>query len=246
MERAVGIVVVSGTGTEIGKTVVTAAVAAAATAAGRSVAVLKPAQTGIGPDERGDADEVVRLSGAAASAELGRFPEPLAPGTAARRAGLAPVGPGEVAEAARKLAAEHDLVLVEGAGGLLVRFDGEGGTLADAAALLGAPVLVVAPAGLGTLNSASLTAEALRARGIEQLGVVVGSWPAAPDLAARCNLADLPEAAGAPLLGAVPEGSGTLSPAEFRAAAGGWLAPALGGTWDAEAFTEAHAEPYGG
>ncbi|MFF7850487.1 dethiobiotin synthase [Streptomyces sp. NPDC007910] len=241
-----GIVVVSGTGTEIGKTVVTAAVAAVATAAGRSVAVLKPAQTGVGPDERGDADEVVRLSGAAASAELGRFPEPLAPGTAARRAGLAPVGPGEVAEAARKLAAGHDLVLVEGAGGLLVRFDEEGGTLADAAALLGAPVLVVAPAGLGTLNSTALTAEALRARGIAQLGVVIGSWPAAPDLAARCNLADLPEAAGAPLLGAVPEGSGTLPPAEFRTAAGGWLAPSLGGTWDAESFARTHAEPYGG
>ncbi|MER7951789.1 dethiobiotin synthase [Streptomyces sp. NPDC096079] len=237
------IIVISGTGTEIGKTVVTSAVAAVATAAGRSVAVLKPAQTGVGPDERGDADEVVRLSGAAASAELGRFPEPLAPGTAARRAGLAPVGPREVAEAARKLAAEHDLVLVEGAGGLLVRFDEEGGTLADAAALLGAPVLVVVPAGLGTLNSTTLTAEALRARGIEQLGVVVGSWPDAPDLADRCNLADLPEAAGAPLLGAVPEGSGALSPGEFRAAAGGWLAPALGGAWDADAFAAAQAAP---
>ncbi|MFF0474645.1 dethiobiotin synthase [Streptomyces sp. NPDC004284] len=237
------VIVVTGTGTEIGKTIVTAAVAAVATTAGRSVAVLKPAQTGVGPDDQGDADEVVRLSGAAASAELGRFPEPLAPGTAARRAGLVPVGPGEVAEAARKLAEQHDLVLVEGAGGLLVRFDEEGGTLADAAALLGAPVLVVAPAGLGTLNSTALTAEALRARGIEQLGVVVGSWPDAPDLAARCNLADLPEAAGAPLLGAVPEGSGALDPAAFRAAAGGWLAPELGGTWDAGAFAEAQAAP---
>ncbi|MGW4748047.1 dethiobiotin synthase [Streptomyces sp. NPDC004290] len=237
------VIVVSGTGTEIGKTVVTAAVAAVATAAGKSVAVLKPAQTGVGPEERGDADEVVRLSGAAASAELGRFPEPLAPGTAARRAGLAPVGPREVAEAARKLAEGHDLVLVEGAGGLLVRFDEEGGTLADAAALLGAPVLVVAPAGLGTLNGVSLTAEALRARGIAQLGVVVGSWPDAPDLAARCNLGDLPEAADAPLLGAVPQGSGALDPAGFRAAAGGWLAPALGGTWDGAAFAQAQAAP---
>ncbi|MFE3071497.1 dethiobiotin synthase [Streptomyces sp. NPDC059247] len=236
-----GIVVVSGTGTEIGKTVVTAAVAAVAVAAGRSVAVLKPAQTGLGPDERGDADEAVRLSGAAVSVELGRFPEPLAPGTAARRAGLAPVGPGEVAAAARKLAAEHDLVLVEGAGGLLVRFDEEGGTLADVAALLGAPVLVVAPAGLGTLNSTALTAEALAARGIERSGVVIGSWPSAPDLAARCNLADLPEAAGAPLLGAVPEGSGALDPVEFRAAAADWLAPALGGTWDAAETTERFA-----
>ncbi|MFB7939457.1 dethiobiotin synthase [Streptomyces sp. NPDC056049] len=230
------IVVVSGTGTEIGKTVVTAAVAAAAVAAGRSVAVLKPAQTGLTPEERGDADEVVRLSGAKASAELARYPEPLAPATAARRAGMAAVGPSQVAEAARALAEEHDLVLVEGAGGLLVRFDEDGGTLADAARLLGAPVLVVAPAGLGTLNSTALTAEALRARGIEQLGVVVGSWPAAPDLAALCNLADLPESAGAPLLGAVPEGSGALDPAAFRAAAGGWLAPALGGTWDAAVF----------
>ncbi|MEV6200888.1 dethiobiotin synthase [Streptomyces sp. NPDC051771] len=230
------IVVVSGTGTEIGKTVVTAAVAAAAVAAGRSVAVLKPAQTGLAPGERGDADEVVRLSGAKTAAELARYPEPLAPGTAARRAGMAPVGPERAAEAARALAADHDLVLVEGAGGLLVRFDDGGGTLADVARLLGAPVLVVAPAGLGTLNSTALTAEALRARGIEQLGIVVGSWPAEPDLAARCNLADLPESAGAPLLGAVPEGSGALSPAAFRAAAADWLAPALGGTWDAVAF----------
>ncbi|MFI8520196.1 dethiobiotin synthase [Streptomyces sp. NPDC085481] len=233
------VIVVSGTGTEIGKTVVTAAVAAVATAAGRSVAVLKPAQTGVGPHEAGDADEVLRLSGAASGTELARFPEPLAPATAARRAGMAPVGPAEVAEAARKLAAEHDLVLVEGAGGLLVRFDGEGGTLADAARLLGAPVLVVTPAGLGTLNNTALTAEALRARGIEQLGVVVGSWPDAPDLAARCNLTDLPEAAAAPLLGAVPEGAGALGVEDFRAAAATWLAPALGGTWDAVAFTAA-------
>ncbi|MEU2431889.1 dethiobiotin synthase [Streptomyces sp. NPDC007861] len=231
------ILVVSGTGTEIGKTVVTAAVAALATTRGRTVAVLKPAQTGLAAGETGDAQQAARLAGGgAASVELARFPEPLAPATAARRAGLPPVRPQDVAEAARKLAAEHDLVLVEGAGGLLVRFDDRGGTLADVARLLRAPVLVVAPAGLGTLNTTALTAEALRARSLEPLGVVVGSWPARPDLAARCNLADLPEAAGAPLLGAVPEGSGSLPPAAFRAAAAHWLAPRLGGRWDAESF----------
>ncbi|WP_128976171.1 dethiobiotin synthase [Streptomyces roseicoloratus] len=232
------IIVITGTGTEIGKTVATSALAALTSAAGRTVAVLKPAQTGVATGEAGDADEVVRLAGPAVTgAELARYPEPLAPDTAARRAGLAPVRPADVAEAARKLAEEHDLVLVEGAGGLLVRFDEEGGTLADAAQLLGAPVLVVVPAGLGTLNSTALTAEALRARGIEQLGVVVGSWPDAPDLAARCNLTDLPKAAGAPLLGALPEGAGGLAPEAFRSAAPGWLAPALGGTWDAAEFT---------
>lgn len=232
------VIVVSGTGTEIGKTVTTAAVAAVALAAGRSVAVLKPAQTGVAPGEPGDAQEVRRLAGEGVTAlELARFPEPLAPDTAARRAGMTPVHPSDVADAAAKLATEHDLVLVEGAGGLLVRFDEEGGTLADAARLLDAPVLLVASAGLGTLNTVTLSAEALRARGVRHLGVTIGSWPTTPDLASRCNLADLPKAAEADLLGAVPEGAGTLEAAAFRAAAGGWLGPALGGTWDAGVFT---------
>ncbi|QUC60423.1 ATP-dependent dethiobiotin synthetase BioD [Streptomyces sp. A2-16] len=230
------VLVITGTGTEVGKTVTTAAVAAAALAAGRTVAVLKAAQTGVRPDEPGDADEVARLAGAVTKAELARYPEPLAPATAARRAALQPVRPDEVAEAAAKLAAGHDLVLVEGAGGLLVRFDEEGGTLADAARLLRAPVLVVVSAGLGTLNTTELTARELGRRRLELAGVVIGSWPDSPDLASRCNLADLPEVSGAPLLGALPAGAGRLAPADFRAAAPGWLAPRLDGTWDAEAF----------
>nr|WP_258310696.1 dethiobiotin synthase [Streptomyces sp. FT05W] len=153
----------------------------------------------------------------------------MAPGTAARRAGLAPVRPYEIAEAAQKLRTEHDLVLVEGAGGLLVRFDEEGATLADAARLMEAPVLVVAPAGLGTLNATALTTEALRTRGLSCPGVVVGSMPAEPDLASRCNIDDLPVSADAPLLGVVPAGAGSLEPADFRARARSWLAPGLGG-----------------
>ncbi|WP_329321126.1 dethiobiotin synthase [Streptomyces sp. NBC_01262] len=231
------IVIVSGTGTEIGKTVVTAAVAATSMAAGLSVAVLKPAQTGVGAGEPGDAAEVARLAGDGVTAvELARYPEPLAPATAARRSGLPAVRPADIAEAAAKLSAVHDVVLVEGAGGLLVRFDEEGATLADAARLLHAGVLLVAPAGLGTLNSVALTAEALAARDLACLGLVIGSWPEAPDLAARCNLADLPASADAPLLGAIPAGAGSLEPPLFRAAAGEWLAPQLGGTWDAAAF----------
>ncbi|MER7571687.1 dethiobiotin synthase [Streptomyces sp. NPDC126514] len=232
------ILVITGTGTEIGKTVTTAAVAATALAAGRTVAVLKAAQTGLRPDERGDADECARLAGPVTTAELARFPEPLAPATAARRAGLPPVRPHEIAEAAAKLATEHDLVLVEGAGGLLVRFDDEGGTLADAAGLLAAPVLVVASAGLGTLNVTELTARELRSRRLDLFGVVIGSWPDDPDLASRCNVTDLPEVAQAPLLGALPAGSGALAPADFRTAAPAWLASELGGTWEGGVFRE--------
>ena len=222
---------VTGTSTGVGKTVVTAAVAALAVAGGERVAVLKPAQTGVAPGEEGDVDVVARLVPGVTVRELARYPEPLAPATAARRAGLPAVDASAVAAAARELAATHDLVLVEGAGGLLVRFDDRGSTLADAAALLGAPVLVVAAAGLGTLNHTALTVEALHARGLDGPGVVVGAWPDAPDLAAECNLADLPDTAGVPLVGVLPDGAATLSPDRFRDAASRALARPLGGRW---------------
>jgi dethiobiotin synthetase len=221
------VLVVTGTGTEIGKTVVTAAVAALAT--GR-VAVVKPAQTGLGPGEPGDVDTVGRLSGVTDLHELVRYPEPLAPATAARRAGLAALPLASMITAVRALA-DRDLLLVEGAGGALVRLDADGRTIADLAAALGAGVLVVAAAGLGTLNAAALTVEALDRRGLTTVGVVVGSWPAEPDLAERCNLDDLPAYTGVPLLGAIPAGSGSLAPQAFREVARRSLAPELGGVW---------------
>jgi dethiobiotin synthetase len=230
--RVSTVLVVSGTGTGVGKTVVTAALAALAVADGARVAVLKPVQTGVGPDQPGDLDEVRRLLGGAAAAslttrELARYPDPLAPATAAARAGRAAVTPAATAEAAAALAQGHDLVLVEGAGGLLVRFAGTG-TLADAAIALGAPVLVVAAAGLGTLNHTALTTEALAARGLRCPGVVIGSWPAEPDLAATTNLADLPEVTGVPLLGRLPAGAAELGPAEFLATARAAITPVCG------------------
>ncbi|MDH6709811.1 dethiobiotin synthetase [Kitasatospora sp. MAA19] len=237
------ILFVTGTNTEVGKTVATAAVASAALQGGLRVAVLKPGQTGVAPDEPGDAAEVARLAGQLTVRELVRYPEPLAPDTAARRAGLPFLSPAEVATAVAELAAAHDLVLVEGAGGLLVRYDDEGRTLADQARAvrdtgLPAEVLLVASAGLGTLNIVALSAEALAARRLPLAGVLVGSWPTAPGLAERCNLADLPRSAGAPLLGALPERAGTA--ADFAALALASLAPELGGTWDAEHFAHAH------
>ncbi|MDQ4009861.1 MAG: dethiobiotin synthase [Actinomycetota bacterium] len=210
------LLVVTGTGTGVGKTVVTSAIAALAVAAGRRVAVLKVAQTGALAGQAGDVDEVRRLAGPSVTCwELARYPEPLAPATAARRAGLPPVTPATATAVARDLAAVHDLVLIEGAGGLLVPLDSTAGTLADVAVSSGASVLVVTAAGLGTLNHTALTAEVLRTRGLSCVGIVIGSWPAEPDLAARCNLADLPVVTGLPLLGAVPAGAGRLTAAEF-------------------------------
>lgn len=230
------VLVITGTGTEVGKTAVTAGIAALARAEGRRVAVLKPAQTGLLPGEPGDVAEVARLAGDVTTRELARYPDPLAPDTAARRSGLATVHPADVAAAVVELDADHDLVLVEGAGGLLVRFDESGSTLADIAWAVNAPVLVVARAGLGTLNTTALTAEALRRRGIESLGVVVGSWPLHPDLAALTNLADLPEAAGGPLLGALPQGVAKLGSVDFLAVARRSFSPWFGGEFDPDTF----------
>jgi dethiobiotin synthetase len=216
------VLAVAGTDTGVGKTVVTAALAARARGRGESVAVVKPAQTGVAPGAPGDLDEVRRLSGVEDLHELARYDEPLAPATAAERAGAPTLTTGEIADAIRALA-DRDLVLVEGAGGLLVRLGSDGATLADVAAALDAPVVVVVRAGLGTLNHAALTVEALEARGLRCPGLVVGAWPADPDLAACCNLRDLPAYTGRPVLGRVPDGAGRLEPDAFAVGAREWI-----------------------
>jgi dethiobiotin synthetase len=227
-----GILVVTGTGTGVGKTVATAAIAALAHEAGQRVAVVKPAQTGVHTGAGSgipDIEVIERLSGVTDTHELSRFPDPLSPEAAARVSGLPPVDLGYAAEYVAKLASARDLVLVEGAGGLLVRYDPAGGTVAGLAAALGAPVLVVAAAGLGTLNHTALTLEALAARRLRLAGVVIGSWPSDPDLAALANIGDLPTLIGGPLAGLLPAGSGALPAADFLAAARAGLSPALGG-----------------
>ncbi len=214
------VLIVTGTSTDIGKTVTTAALAATARAAGRSVAVCKPAQTGVAPGEPGDLAEIQRLSGATRTLELARYPEPLAPDTAARRCGRPLLTLGEVAAAVDSLS-DADLTLVEGAGGLLVRL-GEF-TLLDLAQKLSAPVLVVTAAGLGTLNHSELTTRTLTAAGLHCAGLVIGSWPATPDLASECNRSDLPAVTGVEVVGVVPEGAGGWGSERFAAEAPGWF-----------------------
>ncbi|MEV6280625.1 dethiobiotin synthase [Nocardia sp. NPDC051832] len=216
------VLLVTGTSTDVGKTVVTAALAATATAAGLSVAVCKPAQTGVAPGEPGDLAEVERLSGVTRSVELARYPEPLAPDTAARRCGQPLLTLAETVSAVEALG-DADLTLVEGAGGLLVRV-GEF-TLLELARALDAPVLLVAAAGLGTLNHSELTTRMLASAGVSCAGLVIGSWPEEPDLAAECNRTDLPRLTGVDLVGSVPAGAGKWDRERFSSAAPGWFQP---------------------
>lgn len=212
------VTVVTGTGTEVGKTIATAALAVRST----GVMVIKPVQTGLAPGESGDVDVVRRLAGCSAE-EFARLRDPLAPDTAARLAGVSLPRVTAHVERIRDLAARHEHVIVEGAGGLLVRLDAEGGTLLDLAVDLDAEVVVVAAAGLGTLNHTELTVAALRSRGIEPSGIIIGSWPTEPGLAEECNLVDLPRVTGVPLLATIPAGAGSLDHAAFTAAVAGWF-----------------------
>jgi len=237
----VSLLLVSGTGTGVGKTVVTAALAATARAAGRTVSVVKVAQTGVQPGEAGDLAEIARLSGldAAAMHEPARYAAALSPAAAARLEGRAGPSLPQVQALVRGLTGDSDLVLVEGAGGLLVQYDRSGWTLADLALGLTAPVLLVVDPGLGALNHTALSMEALTRRDLTCAGVVLGSWPVEPDqpdLAARSNIADLELIAGHPLAGALAAGSGRLEQDAFLVAAEAGLGPALGGWFDAADF----------
>ncbi len=217
------VTVVTGTGTGVGKTVVTAALAVLSVQAGEDVLVVKPVQTGVLPEEPGDADEVRRLAGCEVL-EFVRLLDPLAPATAARLAGFALPTVADHVDRISALEATH--VIVEGAGGLLVRLDTSDGTLLDLAVLLSAEVVVVVDAGLGTLNHTELTVAALRARAIEPAGLVIGAWPSSPGLAEECNIVDLPRLSGVPLLASIPAGVAALDAAAFAAAVPGWFSPA--------------------
>jgi dethiobiotin synthetase len=220
------ILFVTGTDTGVGKTVVTAALAVALRDAGRTPYVVKPAQTGVTPDEPGDLDELRRLAGDVAGHEGARLREPLAPDTAARLEGVELPGLAAQRDAVLAAAEDHD-VLVEGAGGVLVHLGTHWNLLdlAQSLAAFGRPAgfVVVARAGLGTLNHTALTVQAIQQRRLHVHGIVIGSWPEVPDLASQQNLLDLPVMTGVSVLGRIPEGAGGLGPDEFAAGVPGWL-----------------------
>jgi dethiobiotin synthase len=212
-------IAVTGTDTGVGKTIVTAAIAAALDAQGLDVVAVKPVQTGLKPGEPGDADDVARLSGVEVR-ELARLEPALAPETAARREGVGLPTVDDHVELIRALA--HDVVIIEGAGGVLVRLDLEGGTIIDIASSLDAEVVVVTRETLGTLNHTGLTVDRLRDAGLDPV-LVIGSAEANPSPEARSNHADLPRLMGCRVIGSIPADAGSLTPDSFRSAATTWL-----------------------
>jgi dethiobiotin synthetase len=208
----VSIVVITGTDTGVGKTVATAALACHARLAGRDVAVCKPVQTGAA-DGDDDLGEVSRLSGVDELTSGWRYPEPLAPVAAADRAWLPLPTRAELVELVTAVDRPGRLVLVEGAGGLLVEIGADGVTLRDLAAELQAAVLVVVRSGLGTLNHAALTVEAIESGRLRCAGLVIGSWPAEPGPVEQSNRDALGRIA--PVRAALPADVGSLTADAF-------------------------------
>lgn len=175
-------VFVTGTGTEVGKTVVAAVIAHSLAAAGKRVAVFKPAVTGL-DDPPADADhELLRLAAGSDQSddEIApyRYGPPASPHLAATMTGEE-IDPQRLVEAARAAADGADALVCEGVGGLLVPLS-HGYSVRDLAVDLVLPLVIAASPGLGTINHTLLTVEAARAAGLEVASVVLTPWPEQP------------------------------------------------------------------
>jgi len=185
---------VTATDTGVGKTVVAASILAALRARGERVAAFKPALTGTDepPDPDWPPDDAL-LAGAAGmrpeDVAPARFGPPVSPHLAAALAG-APLDPAALRTAFAERAAEADVVIAEGVGGLLVPL-APGYLVRDLARDLGLPLVVAARPGLGTINHTLLTLEAARAAGLTVAGVVMTPWPDAPSFMEQDNRATI-------------------------------------------------------
>ncbi len=203
------VLLVTGTDTGAGKTLVSAAIVAALARRGARVGVAKPCETGCARvDGRlypEDAATLVAACGTADDLDLVcpyRFPDPLAPALAAERAGAAI----DVAALVRMLTArarDLDLLLVEGAGGLLVPLTRDA-SFADLADALGAAVLLVVGSRLGAINHALLSLAVLTERRLPTVGYVVDRLAPDRDLAVETNTSLLRSLTDARFLGEVP------------------------------------------
>lgn len=212
---------VAGTSTEVGKTVVSTDLCRKLGKLGFKVGVFKPAETGCG-DEGVPPDAVALMEASGTDAPLDlvcpyRLKEPLAPAVAADREGVK-IDVGRLNGSLDRLRAENDLVVCEGAGGLLVPL-AEGLLTADWLRERKIPVLLVAPLALGTINHTLLSAGCLRDRAIPLIGTLLSATSPPSGPAEETNpqvLASFPEIR---LLGVVEHGGGIPDEA-VRAVAG--------------------------
>jgi dethiobiotin synthetase len=196
---------VTATDTGVGKTEVACALVRAARAAGIDAVGMKPAQSGHAPGTLSDAERLREASGRVeplAAICPYSLAAPLAPAVAARLEGRK-IELARILEGARALATRHELLIVEGAGGLLVPLT-ERESYADLAVALGLPVIVVARAGLGTVNHTALTVEALRQRGLAIAAIVINRTAPEDDPSVAHTADEIARLTGANVVGPLP------------------------------------------
>jgi len=201
-------VFITGTDTEVGKTVVSTALARALVAAGHRVAVMKPIAAGaeVTPEGLRNADALglMAASNVRTSYEVVNpycLPLPASPHIAAAKAGIR-IESATIVRAFERLVWLSDIVVVEGAGGWYVPCS-DTETLADLAAVLDIPVILVVGLRLGCLNHALLTAQAVQSRGLRLAGWIANHLQPRFEHAAE-NIATLEARMSAPLLDIVP------------------------------------------
>lgn len=178
---------VTGTDTGVGKTVITAALVSVLRARGVRAVGFKPAETGVDGTGETDAELLARASGerATLATPILQLPDPLAPAVAAERAGLV-LDPEDIERRIVELRQAGFAVVVEGAGGLMVPLTWSY-TVLDLAEKCDLDAIVVARAGLGTLNHVMMTVLMLQSRHITIRGIVLNGRTASPDLAESTN-----------------------------------------------------------
>jgi dethiobiotin synthetase len=203
---------VTGTDTGVGKTYVACALVAALRARGRRVAVMKPVETGVEVEPE-DARRLAAAAGDAAPLDdvcPYRLRAPLAPAVAAALEGAA-IDVGRIVALASARAATADLLVVEGAGGLLVPLVGRV-TWAELAARLGLSLLVVAANRLGTINHVALTARVAAAAGLAVHGFVLSAPAPVADASAATNAEAIAALTGLRCLAVLPHAPGGAAP----------------------------------
>jgi dethiobiotin synthetase len=200
---------ITGTDTGVGKTMVGCALAFALKVRGLRVGVMKPAETGCiqDPDGLQPADALALRASASSSHPLEvicpyRYPSPLAPAAAAGVDGLAPPEPQRIGRLFERIAADSDVVLVEGAGGLAVPLTWNF-NYADLAAALGLEIIVVVANRLGCLNSTVLSIDYATRRHLRVRGYILNDTEAVSSPAARSNAESLRHLTDVPALGFV-------------------------------------------
>ena len=205
---------ITGTDTGVGKTVVACGLAGALRRRGLAVAPFKPAETGCVPAEGtnrlvpADAESLRRACATQAPLDTicpYRFAPPVAPWVAAEQAGVA-IDPERLERCYTELAASSDVVLVETAGGILVPLR-EDFHYADLALLLHLPVLVVVGSKLGAINHVRLTLEFLQAAGLKTIACVLNHPFRETSEATDTNEATLRRLSSVPLF-AIPHRTG--------------------------------------